>query len=70
MLLTKSSRWLPASACLPPDFLPAAAVNAACPQARAPLEKKLAEEPQFMAALEVDIQALAAELAALGVADS
>ena len=50
----------PCSRCLPPRLL----------QVRAPLEKKLAEEPEFMAALAGDIQALAAELAALGLADS
>jgi hypothetical protein len=37
---------------------------------RAPLEKKLAEDPNFMAALAADIASLAAELAALGVAEN
>jgi hypothetical protein len=64
------SPTLPLPARLPPDILPAPAANAARPQVRAPLEKKLAEEPQFMAALAADIQVLAAELAALGVANS
>ncbi len=35
---------------------------------RAPLEKKLAEEPAFLQTLAADIAKLAAELAALGVA--
>jgi len=37
---------------------------------RAPLEKKLAEDPQFLSALAADIAALSAELAALGVAEN
>lgn len=37
-------------------------------QVRAPLEKKLAEEPTFLQTLAADIAKLAAELAALGVA--
>ncbi|PRW33977.1 Cysteinyl-tRNA synthetase isoform C [Chlorella sorokiniana] len=37
---------------------------------RAPLEKKLAEDPAFLQALAADIAALAAELAALGVAEN
>ena len=39
-------------------------------QVRAPLEKKLAEDPQFLSALAADIAALSAELAALGVAEN
>lgn len=39
-------------------------------QVRAPLEKKLAEEPGFLQALSADIAKLAAELAALGVAEN
>ena len=64
------SPTFPLPARLPPDILPAPAANAARPQVRAPLEKKRAEDPQFMAALAAEIQALAAELAALGLADS
>lgn len=43
---------------------------ATLPQVRAPLEKKLAEDPQFLSALAADIAALSAELAALGVAEN
>ena len=40
-----------------------------CVQVRAPLEKKLAEDPGFMQALAADVAALEAELAALQAAD-
>lgn len=37
---------------------------------RAPLEKKLAEDPAFLQTLAADIAALAAELAALGAGEN
>lgn len=46
------------------------ASHRASPQVRAPLEKKLGEDPGFMGALAADIAQLAAELAALGVAEN